>query len=229
MHELLRLGAVQAGSRLRTWGLVALGFWTVALAVAAPAIHATANRASDRPPVSQAGFQSLAGQLLVATTVIRDPRFHHTIIYLVRHDPGGAMGVVVNRKLAEVPIARVLEEAGQSTDNVTGWIGIHYGGPVEPARGLVLHTADYAGAGTVRVDDKISLTIEPAILRDLAAGAGPRRSLFVLGHAGWAPSQLEQELAKGAWVIVPADEALVFSDDHGDKWDRAMARHGIRL
>jgi putative transcriptional regulator len=208
--------------------VVMLGSWTLVLGLVLAGGH-PASRAADRPAVSAAGFQSVAGQLLVATEVIRDPRFHRTVIYVVHHDPTGAMGVIVNRKLGEVPLARVLEDAGEAADNVTGRIDVHYGGPVEQTRGLVLHTADYAGDGTLRLGDGMALTVDATILRALGAGAGPRRSLFVLGYAGWAPSQLDQELAKGAWAIVPTDEALVFGDDHGKKWERAMGRRGIRL
>jgi putative transcriptional regulator len=208
---------------------VALGVVLSALALVVPATPTVASRAADLRLLSQAPFQSIAGQLLVATTLIKDPRFEQTVIYMVRHDAAGAMGVIVNRKLGEVPLARVLEETGQPFETVTGRIAVHYGGPVEPARGLVLHTQDYAGDGTVRLGDGIALTLHPAILGALAAGVGPRRSLFVLGYAGWGSNQLEQELAKGAWVIVPNDEALIFGDDDGQKWERAMARRGVRL
>jgi putative transcriptional regulator len=209
--------------------LAALPASALVLAVIGTALHAASSRAADHRPASQPTFQSVAGQLLVATELITDPRFEHTVIYMARHDARGAMGVVVNRKLGDVPLARVLEDAGQPFDTVSGPIAVHYGGPVEPARGVVLHTADYAGDGTVRVGDQMALTLDPAILRALAAGAGPRRSLFVLGYAGWGANQLEQELARGAWVLVPADESLVFGDDHGEKWERAMERRGIRL
>jgi putative transcriptional regulator len=61
-------------------------------------------------------------------------------------------------------------------------------------------------------------------LGDTARGAGPRKSLFALGYAGWAPDQLEREIEEGAWITVPADEALLFDEDHARKWDRAMSR-----
>jgi putative transcriptional regulator len=173
--------------------------------------------------------RGLAGRLLVATPGMNDPRFVGTVIYMVRQGDAGALGLVVNRPLAEVPLAKLLAELGLDATGVTGSIRVHYGGPVEQARGLVLHTTDYAGQSTVPVNDSVALTSEPEVLQAIAAGHGPRRSLFSLGYAGWAPGQLEAEIDAGAWVTVPADEALVFDADYAGKWRRAISRRGVDL
>src|SRR5688572_24682580 len=107
------------------------------------------NLAGDNPrgAAAAAGVRtrlvadSLAGQLLVATPELTDPRFVQTVVYLVRYDASGAMGLVVNRPLGDVPMARVLEPLGIDATGVSGSLRVHYGGPVERARGLVLHTA----------------------------------------------------------------------------------------
>jgi putative transcriptional regulator len=171
----------------------------------------------------------LTGRLLVATDRVDDPRFVRTVIYLVRHDESGAMGLVVNRPMGEVPLSRLLADLGLDAAGVSGEVRVHYGGPVDPARGLVLHSDDYRGVGTVVLRDSVALTAQSGIFRDMAAGRGPSRSLFALGHAGWAPGQLEAELAAGAWVAVRADAGLVFDPDHEEKWRRAMARRGVDL
>lgn len=172
---------------------------------------------------------NLTGQLLVAAPEMPDPRFRRTVIYMVHHDATGAMGVVVNRPIGDVPLARLLEESGLKSEGVTGNIRMHAGGPVEQARAVVLHSADYRGAGTELVTGSVALTGDPDILRAIAAGTGPRRRLFVLGYAGWRPGQLEAEIKAGGWVTAPADEALVFDEDYDSKWDRAMARRIIDL
>ncbi len=112
---------------------------------------------------------------------------------------------------------------------VNGEILVHYGGPVEPGRGFVLHTADYRIEGTQVVKDGIAMTPRPEILHAIGTSTGPRRSLFALGYAGWAPGQLEAEMKRGAWEIVPADEALVFDENYEKKWEKAMARRTINL
>jgi putative transcriptional regulator len=172
---------------------------------------------------------TLAGQLLVARTELRDPRFIRTVVYLVHHDAGGAMGLILNRPIGEASLSELLERAGVKGTGVNGEIRVHFGGPVEPGRGFVLHTADYKIEGTQVVKDGIGVTARPEILRAIGTGTGPRESLFALGYAGWASGQLEAELKAGSWEIVPADKTLVFDENAETKWDRAMARRTIRL
>jgi putative transcriptional regulator len=172
---------------------------------------------------------NLAGQLLVATNELRDPRFVRTVVFMVRHDAGGAMGLVVNRPVGEVPLADLLKRLGIEGRGVGGEIRLHYGGPVEPNLGFVLHTTDYTTEGTQVLQGGIALTSQTEVLRAIGAGTGPRRSLFTLGYAGWAPGQLEAEIAAGAWITVPADAGLVFDERSDKKWERAMARRTIEL
>jgi putative transcriptional regulator len=172
---------------------------------------------------------SLAGQLLVATPDLHDPNFDHAVIYLVHHDANGAMGLVVNDPIRDVPLATVFEQAGLDPAGVAGTIPLHAGGPVQRARVFVLHTDDYAIPDTLRVGGGLAVTSHIDILRAVAAGTGPRRTLFVVGYAGWGPGQLDAELSVGAWVHATSDEGIVF--DHADqtKWHRAFARRAISL
>ena len=71
----------------------------------------------------------------------------------------------------------------------------------------------------------MALTVAPDVLRDIGLGKGPSKSLVAFGYAGWAPAQLENELAHGVWVTVPEDVSLVFDDDRAKVWADALARH----
>ncbi len=172
---------------------------------------------------------SLTGQLLVATEDLHDPRFVRTVIYMLQHDAGGAMGLVVNRPVGAAPLARLLEQFGLEGHAASGSIRVHYGGPVEPGHAFVLHTTDYTGDGTRVIKDGIALTMHPEILDALAQGRGPRHVLLMLGYAGWAPGQLEAEIQRGSWITVPSDETLLFDDEAGKKWERATARRKIEI
>lgn len=172
---------------------------------------------------------TLTGQLLVAREELRDPRFVRSVIYVVHHNATGAMGLIVNRPIAEASLSELLEQAGLDGVGVKGKIRVHFGGPVEPGQGFVLHTSDYKTDGTKVVKDGIAVTTRPEILRAMGAGTGPHKSLFALGYAGWAAGQLEAEIKAGDWEIVPADDALVFDENFETKWERAMARRTIYL
>jgi putative transcriptional regulator len=173
---------------------------------------------------------SLAGQLLVATPELDDPNFSRTIVYMVQHDDRGALGVVINRVLGTGPLGKLLqglgiEEGSGSEDEIR----VHYGGPVDLARGVVLHSPDYREDDPLVVDDLAAFSFSLDALRDIAQGVGPRHSLFALGYAGWAPDQLEGEIARGSWFTIAPDEALLFDDAVDTKWDRALARRGVDL
>ena len=181
--------------------------------------------------VAQTG-PGLAGQFLVATDALRAPPFARTVIYMVRHDASGAMGLIVNRPVRDVPLAPLLRQFGLDDRGVTGNVRAHFGGPVERGEGFMLHTAEYATQGTERVAGDIAMTPAPGVLSalsDIARGAGPRKSLFAVGYAGWGPGQLEGEIERDAWITVPADPTLLFDEDHARKWDRAMARRRLTI
>ncbi len=182
-------------------------------------------QAGAEPPAAE----GLAGKLLVATEAMPDPRFAETVIYMVEHNASGAMGLVVNRPLGEVPFTDLLEGLGLENEGVSGDVRVHYGGPVEARRGFVLHSPDYTEEGTKVIDGSVALTSKLEIVRAIASGVGPRQSLVVFGYAAWSPGQLEGEMKAGGWITVPSDAALVFGDDYEDKWRRAMDRRSIDL
>jgi putative transcriptional regulator len=176
------------------------------------------------------GATSLAGQLLVATPELDDPNFSHTVVYMVQHDASGAVGVVINRVLGAGPLGKLLEGLGvEEGSDSAAEIRVHYGGPVEPGRGVMLHSPDYRQDDPLVVDDLAAFSFSLDALRDIALGHGPRHSLFALGYAGWAPDQLEDEIARGSWFTITPDAALLFDDAIDTKWQRAIARGGVDL
>jgi putative transcriptional regulator len=172
---------------------------------------------------------SLAGQFLVASPKMLDPRFAHTVIYMVSHDEDGAMGLVVNRSYGRGPLKSLLQGFGVEKAKAEETVVLHYGGPVEQIRGFVLHSTDYRGPSTQVVADDVALSTGFDILKALAAGGGPRQRLFLLGYAGWGPGQLEGEIARNDWLTAPADDRLIFSDDSEKIWQEALKRAGTPL
>ena len=189
-------------------------------------VGSDAARRQDPEPAQD----SLVGRLLVATPELQDPNFRETVVYLVNHDQAGAMGLVINRVLGTGQLDRMLEGLGLPSNGATDLeLRVHYGGPVEPTRAFMLHSPDYRAEDTVVLSEMTALTLSPGILEDMAAGKGPKRSLFALGYAGWGPEQLEGELAAGAWVVVEPDADLLFDEHPETKWQRAFDRRGIDL
>jgi putative transcriptional regulator len=171
------------------------------------------------------GPTSFAGQLLVATPELRQAVFDHVVILLAQHSHEGALGIIINRPGATYPIAGLLSAFHGDTSGIDGSVRVFFGGPVDPNVALVLHSAEYNRAETIDIDGRVAMTIAPTVLRDIGLGKGPDKSLVAFGYAGWAPAQLENELAHGVWVLVPEDPGLVFDGDRATVWTEAMARH----
>jgi putative transcriptional regulator len=166
--------------------------------------------------------QFLTGQLLIASPTMGDPRFLQTVILMVRHDRNGALGIIINRPIGDRPLARLLEALGENDPGVAGTVRIFAGGPVQPDIGFVLHSTDYHRSDTLDIDAHVAMTSSREILRDIGNQRGPNKSLIAFGYAGWAPGQLEGELAHGFWYTTPQDANLVFDDDRDEVWDHAM-------
>jgi len=189
------------------------------VAIVAPAamLHAALPTA---PELS--GRTSFAGQLLIASPELGDP-FAHAVIMIAQHDRNGALGIVINRPVARRPIATVLAALGVDADGVTDSVLIFLGGPVSPNVAFALHSTEYHGAHTRDIDGRVALSDAAEVLRDIGGGHGPKQSLIAFGFAGWAPQQLNDEIARGAWVAAPENPALVFDTDRAKVWTDALA------
>ena len=184
-----------------------------------------------------AGPSYLSGQLLVAMPTMSDRRFRRSVIYMCSHSSEGAMGLIVNQRSQDVSLADLLSQLGLSDEGAEPAgpeelleQGVLNGGPVSTERGFVLHTNDYfAEEATLAIGDGICLTATIDILKAMAAGQGPRRSVLALGYAGWAPGQLEAEIGANGWLHCPADRDLIFDSDVELKYVRALSKIGIEL
>jgi putative transcriptional regulator len=168
---------------------------------------------------------SYAGQLLVAAPGLRHPAFDHAVILLAQHNREGAFGIVINRPIDKRPIAALLAAVGADGSGITESVRVFRGGPVDASIGFVIHSAEYRLPDTLDIDGRVALTVAPDVLRDIGLGKGPSKSLLAFGCAGWAPAQLDDELAHGVWLLVPEDASLVFDDDRAKVWADALAPH----
>jgi len=153
-----------------------------------------------------------------------DPRFARTVILMVRHDTDGAFGIVINRPIAERPLAELLAMLGDKDAPVAGEMRIVAGGPVQPELGFVVHSTDYSGPQTIDAGGQTAVTSSRDILRDIGSGKGPKKSFFAFGYAGWGRGQLEGELKGGSWATAPAEQTLIFDEDREKVWDIAYGR-----
>ena len=172
---------------------------------------------------------NLTQHFLIAMPAMSDPHFSKTLTFICEHNDQGALGVVVNRPI-DMTLHTLLEQIEITPDSAAcKRTPIHYGGPVQTDRGFVLHQPAGAWQSTLVVSDQIGLTTSKDILQAVAHGDGPRQILVTLGYAGWAPGQLEHELAQNAWLSVAADMRILFETPAGQRYDASLKLLGIDL
>ena len=183
-----------------------------------------ADRRRKAPTAPETDIPPLAGNVLIAMPSMGDERFERSVIFLCLHNAQGAMGIILNRPLEQPSFADLLKQLEVAPNPPARSIGLTSGGPMDNARGFVLHTGDWTGENSMRVEPGLALTASLDVLKALAEGGGPRQGVLALGYAGWGPGQLDQELQTNTWLLAPSDPALLFDDDHATKWRRALAK-----
>jgi putative transcriptional regulator len=168
----------------------------------------------------------LTGQFLLAMPGIGDPRFERAVIAICAHDSEGALGIGIGETIEGLGLHDLLRqfeiEPGEAPD-----VAVHFGGPVEPRRGFVLHAPDWGGQDTIDVAGRWALSGTIDVLRAIAAGTGPSKWLVALGYAGWGEGQLDEELTRHGWFNTPGDTGLLYQVSAEERWARGFSAAGI--
>lgn len=165
------------------------------------------------------------GKFLVASRDLRDPNFTRTVVLLLDYDEMGAMGLVINRP-TEMSIATALPDVeGLEGRNENVWAG----GPVAVHHLLILVRASTRPAGSDEVFDDVYVSGSRDLLGRLV-DAEERVETFRIyaGHAGWAPMQLDAEVARGGWEVLPGEADLVFDDTPAEVWPDLVERGAVK-
>ncbi len=163
-----------------------------------------------------------AGRFLVARRGMPDPRFANTVVLLVDYGPLGALGLIVNRP-TEIDLPRAFPDLAELRDAAGV---LWYGGPVRPGQAAMLAQIDELPGNSLQVLEGLRFSTDPQALRAVATTAPPARFRVYAGYSGWAPQQLDAELARGDWRVVPASVADVFGDEGQGLWERLIGQRG---
>ena len=170
------------------------------------------------------------GKLLIAPPKLPDWRFQKSVVYMWKHDIGGASGVIINKKCNHPDFKHVCQEGGLNRDlkvNPPIW----YGGPVLTNIIGVLHTLDFTLKSTNLVKKDLGFTLDRKMLECIAQGGGPKQYLITLGLSNWEPGQLENELdglppksPAFSWLSLDYSNELIFGPKREDFWDSCVSR-----
>ena len=185
------------------------------LAAALPA----ALSAYVSPLPSPAAPPATPSLLLVASSKVIHPVFRETVILVTKHEDEGHIGIIVNRSL-EIPLNLILPSLPGAEKHM-----LHRGGPVDPSQISFLFRGGDAEPGSLTVAKQTYFSSSASLLGQLLGGARNNSGLRVVsGYAGWAPEQLESEIARGDWHVLPVDSAILFDRPLAAIWPELYQR-----
>ena len=211
---LMLTAAGPAGQRPGVWP--ACG--PAAKATTAP--MAVATREGHLPPRTQPA----AGQFLIAKRSVSDPNFAESVILLLSYSEGGAMGIIINhptemRLKSAFPQVQELQKRDDR---------LFVGGPVSLSSILLLVRAKGRLERAQPIFGDVHVSSSMQVLREVAKGAGKTvRLRAYAGYAGWGTGQLDNEIARGDWLIAPADAASIFDTKSADVWSKLVDRFSV--
>lgn len=175
----------------------------------------------------------LQGQVLIALCNDAEDFFHRTVVYVVRHDAKGAMGLVLNKPHSVIDFTTLIDRLDLELDSATSPLDsivvplsvpeIYTGGPVEEGHGFVLHTPDYNGDDSEHLAPNLCLNSNVNILKDIATNTAPKHHKICLGCCGWSQGQLETEIQRHQWLACPPQTSILFNNDPDQQWHTALA------
>ncbi|MDP2821907.1 MAG: YqgE/AlgH family protein [Sulfuritalea sp.] len=171
-------------------------------------------------PLLAADAGSARSVLLIAAEKMADPRFRQSVVLVTRHGVSSStVGVIVNRAL-DVSLDRLFPELKQAAQH-----RLHYGGPVAPGQIVFLVRSEAAPVAAIAVAERLFLSSDGGSLRQLLDAPTPATRLRVFhGFASWAPDQLEGEIDRGDWYLLPVDADVLFSGPLDEMWPRLWRR-----
>lgn len=169
---------------------------------------------------------NLSNHFLIAMPDTDDEMFGGSLVYVCEHDENGAMGVIVN-KPSDVKMDSIFMSNEQATPFHLRDEFLLTGGPVQVDRGFVLHTPQGEWQSSLKVNERIALTVSRDILEQLGNREQVSQVLVCIGYAAWSKGQLEQELANNAWLTVEADTDILFEVPPKLRYAAALQKLGI--
>jgi len=164
---------------------------------------------------AQDGVVPARGTFLVSTSAIDKGPFHRSVVLLLSHGEGGTVGLIVNRRTDAQ-----LSEALPNLDAAGTWPPVFFGGPVGIEGLVVLFRSEAPPPGAEEVLDGLHYSGERGVLEKLFEEGSPHGELrLFVGHSGWGPGQLADELRNGAWDVQPADMFTLFRTEPDWLWE----------
>lgn len=193
-----------------------------AFALRVAALLALASIAAAVPAAAEDARPN--GIFLVAKPELVDPNFHRSVVLVTRGEDSQTVGVIINRP-TPIPLTKLMPREPAAANYREA---VYFGGPVLQRALLAVFRSETAPtAPALQVRRGLYLGMHPETVRTLLAGSGGQYRLYA-GFSGWAPGQLEAEIERDDWYVLPADADIVFRKDMEGLWEELLSRAAAR-
>ena len=178
----------------------------------------------------QQTIQTFTHYLLLSLSDDEEDLFHQSVVYICDHNEDGALGLIINKeidlKMGELFKKLELETIADNLPYISKkHVGI--GGSSESERGFVLHSKvdkEYSSS----ITKELSVTTSLDVLEEISEGNGPEEFLMALGCSNWTSGQLEQEIKQNEWLLLPANQEIIFNVPSKEKYNGCLELIGIK-
>lgn len=169
---------------------------------------------------------NLTNHFLISMPDSEDEFFGGSVVYICEHNDEGALGLIIN-KPSPITMDMILAAGGRHAPLQMQNESVMMGGPVQVDRGYVVHTPIGNWQSSLAVTDDIALTASRDVIDNLAKEGMVDKALVSIGYTGWHKGQLEKELADNLWLVVAADEHILFDVPYEQRYQAAFEKLGI--
>ena len=176
-------------------------------------------------PTSADDAKPLTAILLHARAKLPDPNFGDSVVLVMNNIGSAPAGVIINRptKIGVSSLFPDLERLAQLHDK------LYFGGPVEIGSVWFVFRADRAREHAIQAFEGVYVSANRELLRELLGRDKPMDGLRIfIGHSGWAPGQLEAEIARGDWTLAPAETDAIFNRKSEHPWPAQQTPGGAQ-
>tara|TARA_Y100000816_G_scaffold177691_1_gene128279 strand:+ start:4370 stop:4927 length:558 start_codon:yes stop_codon:yes gene_type:complete len=154
--------------------------------------------------------------------------FKNSLIYLCKNDSEGSFGIIVNKKV-KINLKDFSLQPDKELEEILNNDKVFLGGPVTPFSPFVIHSLEKKYDETHEVTSNIGVSSKPDIIQSILNKSFPEKFIVSFGYTGWSSGQLEKEISQGSWLIIPANEQIIFSTKSDKKIEEASKLAGFNL
>jgi putative transcriptional regulator len=161
------------------------------------------------------------GKILISEPFLGDYYFKRSVVLLADHNEEGSFGLILNKPL-DIKLGEIV------TDFPEFDALIYLGGPVESDNIFFIHTLGEQIEGSLEIIDglfwggKLEVVKEMMLLKKIS----PAEIRFYIGYSGWSPKQLEEELARNAWVVSRTNSNEILKTKPKLLWEKSLEKLG---